>query len=48
MYINKGNTIDIYKKIFEENDKLLPPLIAKLDELRIKQNSNIIMIGRLR
>ena len=29
----KGKNVDLYKKILEENDKLLPPLIAKLEIL---------------
>ena len=42
---NKQN-IELYMKIREENDRLVPLLKAKLDELRIKQLSKTIMIGK--
>ena len=38
--------IELYVKILEENQRLVPLLKAKLDELRTKEYSKIIMIGK--
>lgn len=37
---------DLYIKIFEENDRLVPIFKKKLDELRSKQSSTVLMIGK--
>ena len=37
---------NLYMKIFEENDRFVPLLKKKMDELRARQKSNVIMIGK--
>ena len=44
IYISKD--FDLYLKIYEENDRLVPILKKKLSELNLKTLSNIIMIGK--
>ena len=43
---NEPTNIDLRFKILQENERLVPLLKAKLDQLRRKQNSQIIMIGK--
>lgn len=42
----KKQNMELYANILEENERLVPLLKAKLDELREKERSNFIVIGK--